>query len=332
MTRPRLAVITSHDYWLRPFRTSFEKRYQVSWTILPPLPPPLTFGSFIKFPFIIFARRLKVVWNILRSKAVFVEWANDNLGLVSKLVGKRSLFCRLHRYEIFSLPDVRWERVSAMIVVNSKLAEQLLEQVPELDGRIHVIHNLLEKEFWNGSSDRKRTYKLGIVGSIIPRKGISTALRAFKEALKFEPRLELVIVGRQNNQEYYQTLLGLVNLLGIKDHVRFMGYVEDLEAFYQNIDIILSFSEHESTQLTIYEGLACGAYPMSLVWDGVDEFLPEKNVFQSETEFLEKIRIFYNGDDENCQEKINKLQLKCLPIFTMPDPRDEFVKLMEGVE
>lgn len=331
MKRPRLMVITSQDIFLRPFRPKLEEHFDVKWLILPELSMPTSLGSFIALPFTILTRRLKVLFGILAAKAVFVEWANDNLALASRLVGRRPLVCRLHRYEIFRLPgSTRWERVMAMVVVNQRLGQQLQELVPSLTGRIRVIHNYLDLSKWKSPADRggQPSFTIGIVGALTPRKGIIPALRMFKEALRIEPRLNLRIIGRQKDQAYLQTTRDLVERLGLTGRVTLEGYIEDLEAAYQKIDLILSFSDHESTHYTLFEGLACGAYPLSFAWDGVDEFLPVDNLFYTEAECVKRIGDFYKLSSSKRKQNIKELQGRLLTSFTEPDPRDEIVKLL----
>lgn len=333
MTRPRLLAIASQDLFLRPFRPKLEEHFEVQWLILPELEMPHSLGSFIALPITILIRRLKVLFGILKAKAVLVEWANDNLTLAAKLVGRRALVCRLHRYEIFQLPrSTDWNRVSTMVVVNQRLGHQLLEQVPALEGKIKVIHNYLNLAAWRAPESKPLSYKLGIVGAVSPRKGIIPTLRAFREAMKVDSRLQLQIIGKQKDREYVTTTRDLMERLDLTDNVTLSGYVKDLEAAYQEMDIILSFSDHESTHYTLFEGLACGAYPLSFAWDGVEEFLPTDNLFYTEAECVKKIWDFYKLSPGKRQQKISKLQETWLVKFSEPDPRNELVKvLLESV-
>jgi len=321
--------MASQDLFLRPFRPKLEERFEVKWLILPELSMPTGLGSFIALPFTILARRLKVLFGILASKAVLVEWANDNLALASRLVGKRPLVSRLHRYEIFQLPrTTRWEKVSAMIVVNERLGEQLVEQVPALEGKVKVIHNYLDLSAWREPETKGTSHRIGIVGAITPRKGIIATLRMFRDTFKVEPRLHLHIIGKQKDREHAQTIRDLIDRLDLNDQVTLEGYVEDLAAAYRDMDIILSYSDHESTHYTLFEGLACGAYPLSFAWDGVDEFLPSENLFYTENECVKRIGDFYKLSLAKRKKMIKELQDTRLVKLTDPDPRKDMTKLL----
>ena len=80
----------------------------------------------------------------------------------------------------------------------------------------------------------------------------------------------------------------------------------------QESDIILTFSKHESTHLTLFEGLACGAWPLSINWSGIEEFLPSENIFSNDSEFLAKVQSFYSlGDNERARSVKNLSKKTC---------------------
>ena len=83
--------------------------------------------------------------------------------------------------------------------------------------------------------------------------------------------------------------------------------------------------------MTLFEGLACGAWPLSINWSGVDEFLPSENIFSSDSNFLEKVQHFYSIDDNERIEKVKNLSNKTLIKFSDPDPREQLSKLLLDV-
>ena len=93
-------------------------------------------------------------------------------------------------------------------------------------------------------------------------------------------------------------------------------------------DIILSFSEHESTHLTLFEGLSCGAWPLSINWDGVDEFLPKENIFSDNSGVVDKVKAFYSDDIDQIRKKVYSLAESTLVKFTTPDPRIQMSELI----
>ena len=105
-----------------------------------------------------------------------------------------------------------------------------------------------------------------------------------------------------------------------------MGYASDLKLEFQKSDIILSFSEHESTHLTLFEGLSCGALPLSRNWEGVDEFLPSSNIFTVDSDFVDKVLSFYSKEQSESIKIVDELADVTLPLFCSPDPREMMSK------
>ena len=71
----------------------------------------------------------------------------------------------------------------------------------------------------------------------------------------------------------------------------------------------------------MFEGLSCGAWPLSRNWEGVDEFLPGRNIFLDETDFVKKVVSFYSNDITQNLTNVRSLASSVLPKFSNPDPR-----------
>jgi glycosyltransferase involved in cell wall biosynthesis len=103
----------------------------------------------------------------------------------------------------------------------------------------------INKEFWLG------------VGTIEPRKNYRLLIEAYAE-LKDEKRL-LVIAGGKGWFE--SDLGGMVKEYGIKDYVKFLGYVsdEELSALYSSCFAFIYPSFYEGFGLPVLEAMSCGA-------------------------------------------------------------------------
>lgn len=97
------------------------------------------------------------------------------------------------------------------------------------------------------------------VGTLQPRKNLSTLLEAFRVA-KGEGRIphRLVIVGKQGWQG--ATVLREVKARGLEGEVVFTGYVpaEDLPSFYSGADLFVYPALYEGFGLPPLEAMACG--------------------------------------------------------------------------
>jgi len=103
----------------------------------------------------------------------------------------------------------------------------------------------INKEFWLG------------VGTIEPRKNYRLLIEAYAE-LKDEKRL-LVIAGGKGWFE--SDLGGMVKEYGIKDYVKFLGYVsdEELSALYSSCFAFIYPSFYEGFGLPVLEAMSCDA-------------------------------------------------------------------------
>jgi glycosyltransferase involved in cell wall biosynthesis len=127
-------------------------------------------------------------------------------------------------------------------------------------------------------------------------------------ALRKHPGLVLRIAGRPDDEEYLDAIRILIRKLGIEKNVKLDGFVKDLNQWYQGLDIIVSNSTHESTNITLFEGAASGAYPLSHIWEGVEEFLPPENLFNDSEDYVRRIDEFYDLSEEDRIAKRKKMR------------------------
>ena len=322
--KPRLSVFFSNANFIKSFRGHFGDKFEVSWSPLPLTSPPnrgTPLFSIISFPFRLVYKKIKTLFYSNSADIIFVEFADDTLSLISKWRKSKMIVTRLHRYELFSLPKANWSAIDLVIVVNNWMAQNLEIAVPSLKGKIVCIHNFVDINYWQQSPNKIQSNVLSIVGNIDKRKGHDKAIIAFSKVLKQKKDLTLNIIGHNPDKIFFDSLKSLVKKLEIENHVKFLGYSPDLKKDFQESDIILSFSEHESTHLTLFEGLSCGAWPLSRNWEGVEEFLPSSNIFTDDSDFVKKVIFFYSGIESEIQIKVDNLAKSVLPKFTDPDPR-----------
>jgi glycosyltransferase involved in cell wall biosynthesis len=97
------------------------------------------------------------------------------------------------------------------------------------------------------------------VGTIEPRKNLPTLIRAFRALIdQYRAEADLAIVGKQG--WLYDDVYGLVDELGLKDRVHFMGRVPtaDLPHLYNASQMLVLPSYYEGFGLPPLEAMACG--------------------------------------------------------------------------
>ena len=331
--RPKLSVFFSNPNFITSFKEHFKVKFDLSWNKLPFTPPPNRWTpilSIVSFPFRLVYKKMKTLSSSSNSDIIFVEFADETLAFVSKWRKNKTIITRLHRYELFNLPNADWNVVDLVIVVNEWMGKNLELAVPALKGKIKCVHNFVNLSHWTRPEVDERTNALSIVGNIDKRKGHHKAITAFSKVLEKKEDLVLNIIGKRTDKQFYEELQKLVRDLNLENKVNFLGFSQDLKLDFQKSDIILSFSEHESTHLTLFEGLSCGAWPLSRNWDGVEEFLPNSNIFINDSDFVDKVLSFYDSPELNTASKLDELSEKVIPKFSNPDPRQVMVEEIQN--
>ena len=107
---------------------------------------------------------------------------------------------------------------------------------------------------------RDRVERVGIVGRLTPWKGQHVFLQAFARAFP-EPEVCAVVIGSATFGEdaYERDLRSLAEMLGIPHRVQFTGFVDDVQAELQRLDVLVHASVlPEPLGNVVVEGMAAG--------------------------------------------------------------------------
>lgn len=178
---------------------------------------------------------------------------------------------QFHTNDIIAAHERKLERTIAhgdvIIVDSQKTREDLYYYYPHAKNPVFTVPLGVDQTFFKPPEKEtigrviekynlKAPYIL-YVGAIEPRKNIPTLVRAFNEVRKTHPDMQLVLAGRAGwkNEEVFS----LVEKYGLKDTVRFTGYIEetDLPALYQGALVFVYPSLYEGFGLPPLEALAC---------------------------------------------------------------------------
>jgi glycosyltransferase involved in cell wall biosynthesis len=158
------------------------------------------------------------------------------------------------------------------IIANSEAATIMLREKWDIEGEITVIPNplrpdiRLRKESKTLSPHQK--VRLGFCGRLLPIKGVFVALHALRALLSntIEATLDIAGVGRDE-----QLIRQRAKELGISKNVRLLGTVQDIESFYDNIDLLLVPSLREPLGLVALEAASRGVPVICCAVDGLPE-------------------------------------------------------------
>ncbi len=109
---------------------------------------------------------------------------------------------------------------------------------------------------------------VGYAGRMVPVKDLPTLVRAFAAARAVLPGLRLVLAGDGPERGAAEAL---VDALGVRSHVRFIGWVSDLPAFYSSLDLFALSSINEGTPVAVIEAMAAGRAVVATAVGGVPD-------------------------------------------------------------
>jgi glycosyltransferase involved in cell wall biosynthesis len=209
-----------------------------------------------------------------------------------------------------------------IIAVSHHTKKDLINYYSIPEERIHVIYEAARKTYYperdinfiQSSLMRLNIYKNFIlfVGSLEPRKNVTTLIKAYAEYLKADSdQYLLVIAGGRGwlNDEIY----ALVTELGLQRHVRFLGYVQesDLRCLYSVAKVFVYPSVYEGFGLPPLEAMACGAPVITSQTSSLPEVVGDAAILidpYSVEELLHAIRTVLLYDDLRLQLRRKSLE------------------------
>ena len=158
--------------------------------------------------------------------------------------------------------------------------------------RIDVVHNFIDDQRFRrvprslGPRLRdemgipKNCQLMGIIGDVIPRKGLLYLVRALPEVLAKTPDAHLVCVGHQR-PEYTEQVRAEAERLSVASHITWTGARNDIHRVMAMLDVYVLPSLEENMPLAILEAMASGLPVVASAVGGIPECVTE-----GETGFL----------------------------------------------
>ena len=142
-------------------------------------------------------------------------------------------------------------------------------------------------------------FHLGIIGIAPQRKRFDLALDLLEELWSQDKRYKLFVKGKmpqeypwlwkkEEEREYYETQFNRIKQSPWKEAVVFEGF-GDISEWLQKIGFILSTSDFESFHLSPSEGMASGAIPLILKWDGSDTIYKKEYLYDDIHAFANQV-------------------------------------------
>ncbi|HOX09888.1 MAG TPA: lipopolysaccharide heptosyltransferase II [Candidatus Omnitrophota bacterium] len=166
-----------------------------------------------------------------------------------------------------------------VIAISQVIAKHMMDSFKVPYRRIKLIYrgvNLERFRFKEPDESVKSDYTIGIIGRLTPLKGHAYFFRAAAKALKYFPRLKVLVVGDASpgKERYRQELQDTVRRLGLEKHVEFLGRRSDIPEILAGLDLlVLATTVPEGFGRVIIEAFAAGVPVVATSVGGVTEII-----------------------------------------------------------
>jgi glycosyltransferase involved in cell wall biosynthesis len=243
---------------------------------------------------------------LAQADVVLCEWGLGNAVWYSRhLRSTQRLVVRVHSQELFRpyLSRVKHEAVDGYVFVGELIRRAAVESHGVPAAKTHIIPNFVDAEALDLPKIENSSKHLGFVG-IVPRaKRMDLAVDVLTRLLEQDPEYKLFIKGRQpqdypwmaqrpDEMEWYQRQYARIEEINaaFPGAVVFDPQGDDMPEWYRKIGIALSTSDFESFHLTIADGAASRALPVSLAWPGSDFIYPREWLAATVDGIVESVR------------------------------------------
>lgn len=214
-------------------------------------------------------------------------------GIAGKLAGVQEIIYRRGSaipIRNNTMNRLMFRRVITRIIANSlEVKRTILERNSNLvpDSKISIIYNGVQLDRYN--PDITKIYKpsegeivLGCAGRLSKEKGHDSLIELLKILGESKFTFKMLIAGEG---KLLSNLKRKAVNLGVEDRVEFLGFVENMPAFFNSIDIFLLTSKYEGFSNVIPEAMASRKPVISfdikssgeIIQDGITGYITEQN-------------------------------------------------------
>lgn len=200
-------------------------------------------------------------------------------------------------------------RNSSALIVHSKHIQKLLENFTTKKIHYVPIGTRTRKCVSVGNARKKLGIKqknvLLAFGFLVPNKKFELLIKALGEM----NNAFLIVAGEEKDKNYSESLKKLAEDIGVRDRVKFMGFVSDdkLPLIFGAADLVIFPYSYSETSGAIYTALGFGKCIIASKISAFDEFeCIEK--FEDEPDLIKKIK-YYLGNPKKIKE-LKKRQQK----------------------
>ncbi|GAB5562304.1 MAG: GT4 family glycosyltransferase PelF [Synoicihabitans sp.] len=132
--------------------------------------------------------------------------------------------------------------------------------------RLEVVPNGIDPSKFDESLHKRRDrlatggeeIVIGFIGRVVPIKDVKTLIRAARSVVARNPNVRFDLIGPyEEDPDYYAECAQMVELMGLKEHVLFLG-PQNVREILAELDLCVMTSISEGLPLVILEGFSAG--------------------------------------------------------------------------
>ena len=248
------------------------------------------------------------------------------------------MYCFFHTAAYFQngYKHSYYKYATKIITVSQGNRDFLFEKMPKLENKILVIHNIVNPEYIRelaGQPNYKKSSTFNIVSvcRIDKEKGIDKMIQSCRLLLDNGFHTNWVIVGPMSdeNGEYYNYCVDLIETYNLQKHFVFAGYAENPYPYLEMSDVYVNASDRESFGIVIREAQILGKLVVATDTYGSRELIEDKItgiiVKNDSEDITNALQLLIN--DEKLRNSI-KFELKNRDFDETKQILDEFRKLI----
>ena len=230
------------------------------------------------------------------SDISWFEWCTELARIGADLPKTCRTIIRLHRYEThLNWPQlINWDSVDMLMTVGNEWVKRAIYHwVSDIDQRTSVVTvpngvNLDAIDF----KVRQPGKKIAFVAKLRMVKNPMLLVQCMAALLKIDPEYKLYIAGEDSDRDSLllrQYLEHITGELDIADTFIYDGFQDDIQAWLEDKNFIVSTSVIESQGMGILEAMAAGLKPLVHNFPGAGGIFGESPLFNTPEEFCQKI-------------------------------------------
>nr|WP_255448433.1 glycosyltransferase family 4 protein [Bacillus sp. ABP14] len=229
------------------------------------------------------------------ADVIFCEWGLGNAVWYSHRVRKdQTLIVRMHLQERETKHYLKFNyyAIDSIIAISPYIRDEFVNNCGIPSDNMVMIYNAVNCKKFDLEKYEDTQFNLGITGICPSRKRLDRAIDIFEKLKEKDSRYTLHIKGqlpthypwlwkKEEEKKYYEQVFKRINSSKWRDSIIFDGFGNDMDTWFQKIGYILSTSDFESFHLAPAEGMASGAFPIIIRWEGCHTIYDEDFIFEN---------------------------------------------------